>query len=246
MGRDSVENYSLSRRQCVFSHDELVCGMATRACELDVGMAIACLEDVSRMARIEAELRERLRQEGLHKAERTVFEVLGDDQRQCAFCKTVSTLSMTMHLLVADVVPLRGRVLVSRLASRVSAPRDPCLHNVSAIEMHLEVSVTSFSSRNLLSPRFEISLHDGRDATVDELLARACQDLPCMARPRGDTRCRGRSAEARCVDLHHCWINPCMIVRCGRIAWTVGERACATLAALCGIGATRRGLAIGG
>lgn len=49
MGRGCVEHYSALHRYCVFSHDELVCKMTTKADELDLMIAIATYKDLLKM-----------------------------------------------------------------------------------------------------------------------------------------------------------------------------------------------------
>lgn len=60
MGRECVMHYSQLRRFCVFSHDELVCKMATNSDKLDITVAAATYTDMLRMVETEKKLRKSL------------------------------------------------------------------------------------------------------------------------------------------------------------------------------------------
>ncbi|TRY70876.1 hypothetical protein TCAL_02904 [Tigriopus californicus] len=93
MGRKCVEHYSLMRRYCVFCHDELVCQMASRANELTLQVAAGTYKDMLVMVENEKRMRRQLLEAGVTEAEREAFELLPDDERQCAICKTTCFLS---------------------------------------------------------------------------------------------------------------------------------------------------------
>lgn len=59
-GRECVEHYSHLHRFCVFSHDELVCKMASAANELSLDIASAAHSDMLKMVESEKELRKNL------------------------------------------------------------------------------------------------------------------------------------------------------------------------------------------
>lgn len=59
-GRDCIEHYSLHHRFCVFSHDELVCKMASNPDSLDFRLAAATYQDMLRMVESEMKLRKTL------------------------------------------------------------------------------------------------------------------------------------------------------------------------------------------
>lgn len=61
LGRRCVDHYRLLHRYCVFSHDEMVCNMATKADNLDVVLASAVQKDMRLMIREERELRDKVR-----------------------------------------------------------------------------------------------------------------------------------------------------------------------------------------
>lgn len=93
MGRECINHYSTLRRYCVFSHDEIVCKMAAQHDNLNLGMATACYIDMVDMVDSEKKLRKSLLEWGVTRAERRVFELIPDDERQCEICKTTIFLS---------------------------------------------------------------------------------------------------------------------------------------------------------
>lgn len=93
MGRECVLHYSQLRRFCVFSHDELVCKMATNCATLDMTIAAATYIDMLRMADYEKRTRKFMLDWGVTNAEREAFELLPDDERQCEVCKTTCFMS---------------------------------------------------------------------------------------------------------------------------------------------------------
>jgi len=93
MGRECITHYSNLRRFCVFSHDELVCKMATSPESLDLHVAAATYRDMVEMVESEKKLRKSLLEWGVRSAERKMFELMVDDERQCDACKTTCFLS---------------------------------------------------------------------------------------------------------------------------------------------------------
>ncbi|XP_059542839.1 lysine-specific demethylase 5B-like [Myotis daubentonii] len=93
LGRQCVEHYRLLHRYCVFSHDEMICRMATKAGVLDVVMASTVQKDMAVMIEDERALRENVRKLGVIDSERMDFELLPDDERQCIKCKTTCFMS---------------------------------------------------------------------------------------------------------------------------------------------------------
>lgn len=61
MGRQCVEHYRLLNRYCVFSHDEMICKMASKSKDLDVILAFAVYKDMIIMMDEEKKLRETVR-----------------------------------------------------------------------------------------------------------------------------------------------------------------------------------------
>ena len=71
----------------VFSHEELVCKMASNPDELDLDLAKSVYEDMDAMVKEEVYLRVELKRKGVSEVEREIFELLPDDERQCCICK---------------------------------------------------------------------------------------------------------------------------------------------------------------
>lgn len=93
IGRVCVAHYGMLHRFCVFSHDELVCKMASDPDRLDISIAASTYQDMLRMVEAEKDLRKSLLEWGVTEAEREAFELLPDDERQCDYCKTTCFLS---------------------------------------------------------------------------------------------------------------------------------------------------------
>lgn len=93
LGRDCVEHYSSLHRYCVFSHDELICKMASVPENLNSKLALATHQDMLKMLDVENKQRKALLEWGVVNAEREAFELLADDERQCAECNTTCFLS---------------------------------------------------------------------------------------------------------------------------------------------------------
>lgn len=93
VGRKCIEHYRDLHRQCVFSHEELLCKMAADPDNLDFNVAAKTYEDLLVVAETEKELRRKLLDLGVSEAEREAFELLPDDERQCCQCKTTCFLS---------------------------------------------------------------------------------------------------------------------------------------------------------
>lgn len=55
-----ISHYKMLHRFCVFSHDELVCTMATDPDRLDISIAASTYQDMVRMVETEKELRKSL------------------------------------------------------------------------------------------------------------------------------------------------------------------------------------------
>ena len=93
VGRQCVEHYSTMHRFCVFCHDELVCKMATHPEQLSTLLAATCFQDMLTMVEQEKAGRQALLEGGVRRAEREAFELLPEDERQCAICKTTCFIS---------------------------------------------------------------------------------------------------------------------------------------------------------
>uniref|UniRef100_A0A8C7QRW8 [histone H3]-trimethyl-L-lysine(4) demethylase n=1 Tax=Oncorhynchus mykiss TaxID=8022 RepID=A0A8C7QRW8_ONCMY len=88
LGRQCVDHYRLLHRYCVFSHDEMICQMASKANSLDVVLASAVQKDMKDMIREEQDLRD-----NVQNRYKTEYNLLQDDERQCAKCRTTCYLS---------------------------------------------------------------------------------------------------------------------------------------------------------
>ncbi|NXS39894.1 KDM5B demethylase, partial [Balaeniceps rex] len=93
LGRQCVEHYRLLHRYCVFSHDEMICKMASKADVLDVVVASTVQKDMAIMIEDEKRLREKVDKLGVTDSERVAFELFPDDERQCLKCKTTCFMS---------------------------------------------------------------------------------------------------------------------------------------------------------
>uniref|UniRef100_A0A8C5JMH7 [histone H3]-trimethyl-L-lysine(4) demethylase n=1 Tax=Junco hyemalis TaxID=40217 RepID=A0A8C5JMH7_JUNHY len=93
LGRQCVEHYRLLNRYCVFSHDEMICKMASKADVLDVVVASTVQKDMAIMIEEEKRLREKVDKLGVTDSERVTFELFPDDERQCLKCKTTCFMS---------------------------------------------------------------------------------------------------------------------------------------------------------
>ncbi|XP_063735741.1 lysine-specific demethylase 5B-B [Eleginops maclovinus] len=93
LGRQCVDHYRLLHRYNVFSHDEMVCNMATKAGTLDVVLASAVHKDMVSMIREEQELRDKVKKMGVALLTEARYDNLQDDERQCSRCRTTCFLS---------------------------------------------------------------------------------------------------------------------------------------------------------
>uniref|UniRef100_UPI0037E7073C lysine-specific demethylase 5B-B isoform X2 n=1 Tax=Semicossyphus pulcher TaxID=241346 RepID=UPI0037E7073C len=98
LGRQCVDHYRLLHRYNVFSHDEMVCNMASKADTLDVVLASAVHKDMVAMIREEQKLREKVKKMGVFLSKEAKYDHLQDDERQCTKCRTTCYLSaVTCH-----------------------------------------------------------------------------------------------------------------------------------------------------
>ncbi|XP_030070137.1 lysine-specific demethylase 5A isoform X2 [Microcaecilia unicolor] len=93
IGRQCVSHYRRLRRHCVFSHEELIFKMAADPESLDVGLAAIVCKEMTLMIEEETRLRESVSRLGVLISEEEVFELVPDDERQCAACRTTCFLS---------------------------------------------------------------------------------------------------------------------------------------------------------
>uniref|UniRef100_A0A8C7ZVM2 [histone H3]-trimethyl-L-lysine(4) demethylase n=1 Tax=Oryzias sinensis TaxID=183150 RepID=A0A8C7ZVM2_9TELE len=93
LGRQCVDHYRMLHRYNVFSHDEMVCNMATKADTLNMVLASAVHKDMVFMIQEERELREKAKKMGVLDFKEAKYDHLQDDERQCAKCRTTCYLS---------------------------------------------------------------------------------------------------------------------------------------------------------
>ena len=94
IGRSAIESYKLVKRHTVFSHDELVCKMASSKLPIDMESSLAVERELALINEAERRDRQMLVQRGLvSQSRRLHFEILPDDERTCAFCKTTCFVS---------------------------------------------------------------------------------------------------------------------------------------------------------
>ncbi|XP_066499718.1 lysine-specific demethylase 5B-B isoform X2 [Hoplias malabaricus] len=93
LGRQCVDHYRILHRYCVFSHDEMICNMATKADKLDMVLASAVHKDMELMINEERDLRDQIRKLGVVQCELFEYDLLQDDERQCMKCRTTCYLS---------------------------------------------------------------------------------------------------------------------------------------------------------
>uniref|UniRef100_A0A674PS57 [histone H3]-trimethyl-L-lysine(4) demethylase n=1 Tax=Takifugu rubripes TaxID=31033 RepID=A0A674PS57_TAKRU len=93
LGRQCVDHYRMLHRYNVFSHDEMVCNMASKAETLDVVLASAVHKDMVAMIQDEDTLREKVKAMGVSQCQEAKYDHLQDDERQCAKCRTTCFLS---------------------------------------------------------------------------------------------------------------------------------------------------------
>ncbi|XP_071766427.1 lysine (K)-specific demethylase 5Ba [Centroberyx gerrardi] len=92
IGRKCVEHYRQLSRYCVFSHDEMVCNMASKA-DMDVDLASAVQKEMTVMIQEEEQLRERVNKMGVVQSRQVHYDLLPDEERQCCKCRTTCYLS---------------------------------------------------------------------------------------------------------------------------------------------------------
>ncbi|RXN19500.1 lysine-specific demethylase 5B-like protein [Labeo rohita] len=93
LGRQCVEHYRSLNRYCVFSHDEMTCNIAAKADSLELELASAVQKDMCAMILEEKMLRERAYKLGVWHSQQVDYDLLADEERQCAKCRTTCYLS---------------------------------------------------------------------------------------------------------------------------------------------------------
>jgi len=75
----------------IFSHDEMLCKIASDAESLEVSLAEAVLEDLSKLFQDEVNFRKKVSEK--LKRERQAFELVDVNDRRCKVCKSVIFMS---------------------------------------------------------------------------------------------------------------------------------------------------------
>ncbi|XP_038552220.1 lysine (K)-specific demethylase 5Ba isoform X1 [Micropterus salmoides] len=93
IGRNCVQHYRELSRYCVFSHDEMICNMATKVDMMDVDLVSAVQKEMTIMVQEEEKLREKMGRMGVVQSQQVDYEMLPDEERQCYKCRTTCYLS---------------------------------------------------------------------------------------------------------------------------------------------------------
>ncbi|GFN77384.1 lysine-specific demethylase 5a [Plakobranchus ocellatus] len=151
IGRACIDHYRSLHRQCVFSHEELICKMAADPDSLDLTLAAATHQDMLCMVEEERDLRKALLERGTLNAEREAFELLADDERQCFICKTTCFLSSVTCPCRPDVLVCLYHVedLCDCPASRHVLRYRYTLDELPSMLHRLKVRAESFDNWNM-------------------------------------------------------------------------------------------------
>ncbi|KAK3776769.1 hypothetical protein RRG08_058519 [Elysia crispata] len=151
IGRACIDHYRSLHRQCVFSHEELICKMAADPDSLDLTLAAATHQDMLCMVEEERDLRKALLERGTLNAEREAFELLADDERQCCICKTTCFLSSVTCPCKPDVLVCLYHVedLCECPASRHVLRYRYTLDELPSMLHRLKVRAESFDNWNM-------------------------------------------------------------------------------------------------
>ena len=104
MGRCAIDHYKDVKRYSVFSHDELVCKLASECQYLDPAIGDATKSELDYIVRQEKSARKLARDHGAREGDRVCFELMPDDERQCDACKTTCFLSAVSCLCKPNVL----------------------------------------------------------------------------------------------------------------------------------------------
>jgi len=104
MGRCAIDHYKDVKRYSVFSHDELICKLASECQYLDPAIGDATKFELDYIVKQEKTARKLARDHGAHEGDRVCFELMPDDERQCDACKTTCFLSAVSCLCKPNVL----------------------------------------------------------------------------------------------------------------------------------------------
>uniref|UniRef100_A0A8C1GT55 [histone H3]-trimethyl-L-lysine(4) demethylase n=1 Tax=Cyprinus carpio TaxID=7962 RepID=A0A8C1GT55_CYPCA len=132
LGRQCVEHYRSLNRYCVFSHDEMTCNIATKANTLELELASAVQKDMCAMILEEKMLREKTYKLGVWHSQQVDYDLLPDEERQCAKCRTTCYLSAITCPCSPDQL-----VCLHHIEDLCSCPARKCLHSFSSYKYTL-------------------------------------------------------------------------------------------------------------
>ncbi|XP_062941214.1 lysine-specific demethylase 5D isoform X3 [Cynocephalus volans] len=171
-GRQCIEHYRRLRRYCVFSHEELICKMASFPEKLDLNLAVAVHKEMFIMVQEERRLRKALLEKGVTEAEREAFELLPDDERQCIKCKTTCFLSALACYDCPDGLVCLSHIndLCECSSSRQYLRYRYTLDELPAMLHKLKIRAESFDTwANKV--RVALEVEDGQKRSFEELRA---------------------------------------------------------------------------
>ncbi|CAF1364311.1 unnamed protein product [Adineta steineri] len=123
MGRCAIDHYKEVKRYSVFSHDELICKLASECQYLDPAIGDATRFELDCILQQEKNSRKSAYEQGAEDGDRVCFELMPDDERQCDACKTTCFLSAVSCLCKPNIL-----VCINHIDQLCScAPRKYCL-----------------------------------------------------------------------------------------------------------------------
>ncbi|CAF0761691.1 unnamed protein product [Adineta ricciae] len=123
MGRCAIDHYKEMKRYSVFSHDELICKLASECQYLDPAIGDATKFELDCIVQQEKNGRRSAYEQGAADGDRVCFELMPDDERQCDACKTTCFLSAVSCLCKPNVLVCINHIDQLCLCS----PRKYCL-----------------------------------------------------------------------------------------------------------------------
>ncbi|CAM4747121.1 unnamed protein product [Rotaria magnacalcarata] len=104
MGRCAIDHYKEVKRYSVFSHDELICKLASECQYLDPAIGDATKFELDYIVKQEKNSRKLAYDQGVTDGDRVCFELMPDDERQCDACKTTCFLSAVSCLCKPNIL----------------------------------------------------------------------------------------------------------------------------------------------
>uniref|UniRef100_A0A4W5KM71 [histone H3]-trimethyl-L-lysine(4) demethylase n=1 Tax=Hucho hucho TaxID=62062 RepID=A0A4W5KM71_9TELE len=171
MGRMCVDHYRQLDRYCVFSHDEMVCKMASKADTMDVALASAVQRDMTVMLLEEDKLRDKVSK---MQSQQVEYDLLPDEERQCSKCRTTCYLSaLTCPCNPGQLVCLHHAQDLCSCPPNNLTLNTVCLFMCSGLEVLRslveEAEVKQFPQSDLLRQLCAVTLDAEKCAVVDLL-----------------------------------------------------------------------------